>query len=317
MTATVHHELPIIVTEAEVTQIERLCPSFVRVELASPELADFGVDGGLFDQRIKIVFPNAYGRLPQIQRDSSWYSSWRSQPADERGHMRTYTIRDVRGSGIDTRIVVDFVIHEHDGHTGPGSGWATTAQPGDRVVITAPRRGQNSGGIEFNPEDASQLLFVADETAVPALCGILRDLDDDAHGVAFVEVPTISDVLPLFGPAGIQVVWLPREGAPIGLKQIDAVRKHFGLVSDIALVDDHLVDPNIWETPFYSSAGEPITDVDDFDSAETPLAEIYAWIAGESKMVTTLRRALVNDLGLSRKQVAFMGYWRQGIAMAH
>ena len=43
--------------------------------------------------------------------------------------------------------------------------------------------------------------------------------------------------------------------------------------------------------------------------------DLYAWIAGESKMVTGLRRALVKDLGIDRHQVAFMGYWRLGVAM--
>jgi NADPH-dependent ferric siderophore reductase len=28
-----------------------------------------------------------------------------------------------------------------------------------------------------------------------------------------------------------------------------------------------------------------------------------------------MRRALVNDLGMDRRQVAFMGYWRRGVAM--
>lgn len=42
---------------------------------------------------------------------------------------------------------------------------------------------------------------------------------------------------------------------------------------------------------------------------------LYAWIAGESRMVTTLRRALVSEVGVHRAQVAFMGYWRRGVAM--
>ena len=41
----------------------------------------------------------------------------------------------------------------------------------------------------------------------------------------------------------------------------------------------------------------------------------YAWIAGESTVVTGLRRHLVNELGFDRRQVAFMGYWRRGVAM--
>ena len=42
---------------------------------------------------------------------------------------------------------------------------------------------------------------------------------------------------------------------------------------------------------------------------------LYAWIAGEAKVVTGLRRALVKDLGIDRHQVCFMGYWRVGVSM--
>ena len=38
-------------------------------------------------------------------------------------------------------------------------------------------------------------------------------------------------------------------------------------------------------------------------------------LAGESTMVTRLRRALVTEAGVDRRQVAFMGYWRRGVAM--
>ncbi len=64
----------------------------------------------------------------------------------------------------------------------------------------------------------------------------------------------------------------------------------------------------LWETPEYSGLGEEIA------AADAP-AERYFWIAGESGVVTTLRRHLVKDLGIDRGQVAFMGYWRRGVAM--
>ena len=44
--------------------------------------------------------------------------------------MRTYTVREVRGTGVDTRLVVDFVLHLEDGATGPGSAWAARAVGG-------------------------------------------------------------------------------------------------------------------------------------------------------------------------------------------
>ena len=47
--------------------MERLSPSFVRVELGGPALAEFGVDGPLYDQRIKLVFPNDAGRAPVVR----------------------------------------------------------------------------------------------------------------------------------------------------------------------------------------------------------------------------------------------------------
>jgi NADPH-dependent ferric siderophore reductase len=83
-------------------------------------------------------------------------------------------------------------------------------------------------------------------------------------------------------------------------------------------VGDDEVDPDLWETPTYSSSGSSSGSTP--GTSEEPPADgvhggLYAWIAGESKVVTTLRRALVSDLGLKRSQVAFMGYWREGVAM--
>jgi NADPH-dependent ferric siderophore reductase len=38
----------------------------------------------------------------------------------------------------------------------------------------------------------------------------------------------------------------------------------------------------------------------------------YAWLAGEAGTVKGLRRHLVQEAGLDRGSVAFMGYWRHG-----
>lgn len=46
-------------------------------------------------------------------------------------------------------------------------------------------------------------------------------------------------------------------------------------------------------------------------AAEIPGAA-YAWIAGESAVVKTLRRHLVKERGLDRRAVTFTGYWRRG-----
>jgi NADPH-dependent ferric siderophore reductase len=222
--------------------------------------------------------------------------------------MRTYTIRTVRGSGVDTRLVVDLVLHPD--HGGPGSSWAESAALGDRLVVVAPRRGVPYGGIEFAPGDARDVLLVGDETAVPAVCAILESLPRGFRGRAVLEVPRVGDVLPVTSRSDVVVEWLPREGRPLGERLVAAVLGHLGGAGRAAEVED--VDPDLWETPTYSSSGEP---VDDVYVLGHDLAGLYAWIAGESAMVTTLRRALVGELGMSRRQVAFMGYWRQGVAM--
>ena len=108
--------------------------------------------------------------------------------------MRTYTIRDVRGSGPQTTLVVDMVLHLEGDLVGPGSTWASRAAVGDRIVLMAPRRGFPYGGIEFTPFPGADLLLVGDETAVPAICTVLEQLPADATGTAFLEVPVAGDV---------------------------------------------------------------------------------------------------------------------------
>jgi len=305
--------LPLLLEEIEVVGVERLSPSFVRVEFGSPALAELGVDGPLYDQRIKLIFPAADGRLPSFEgaADESWFETWMELPEDERGAMRTYTIRALRGTGVDTRLVVDFVIHGPDDAWGPGGDWGADVEVGQRVITMAPRRGVPFGGIEFAPGTAKRLLLVGDETAVPAIASILECLPPTARGAVFLEVPYAADVLTVRHPVGLEVHWLPRDGAPRGGRIHAGVLEHLGEEPIAPVVDE--VDPDLWETPTFSSSGEDVDEAVRLVGHD--LDDLYAWIAGESSMVTGLRRALVRDLGVDRHQVAFMGYWRLGVAM--
>lgn len=114
-------------------------------------------------------------------------------------------------------------------------------------------------------------------------------------------------------PAGVEVVWLAREGDPLGVGLHDAVVTHLGIPGAGVGVAPDQVDPDLWETPYYSSSGEEVPGAPGPEAAGA--GGTYAWIAGESKVVTGLRRHLVNELGFDRRQVAFMGYWRPGVAM--
>jgi NADPH-dependent ferric siderophore reductase len=290
-----------LLARLRVAAVSRPSPSFARIELAGPDLAEFGVDGPFYDQRIKLLFPGPAG-LPELREDS-WWTDFAALPESTRGAIRTYTVADTFGAGADARLLVDFVIHP--GAHGPGSDWALAADAGDELLAVLPRKGAPYGGIEFAPGRAKRVLLVGDETALPAITQILRDFPPETEATVFVEVPLAGDIAPLPEVAGLKVSWLPRDGRPVGDLAVAAVAEHLGFSPQ---VDGEIeIDPDLWETPVHSSSGEEL------DSAVVD--DRYAWIAGESSMVTRLRRHLVGELGLPRAQVAFMGYWRQGVAM--
>jgi NADPH-dependent ferric siderophore reductase len=184
----------------------------------------------------------------------------------------------------------------------------TSASAGDELLVIGPRRGrEEDGGIEYAPGDARAILLAGDETAAPAIARILEDIDRETQGVAFIEIPEDADILPIATPPGVEVRWLPRSGDAHGTRLIPAVLDHLGASAPAVIADVDTEDP-LWETPTFSSLGEAV-------AAGANHADRYFWIAGESGVVTTLRRHLVKDLGVDRSQVAFMGYWRHGVAM--
>jgi NADPH-dependent ferric siderophore reductase len=189
--------------------------------------------------------------------------------------------------------------------------------PGVEVVVVAPHGATATtyAGAEFDPAGRTELLLVGDETAVPALTRILADLPAGHTGDVFVEVPSEADLLPMPPPEAIEVHWIFRGDAAYGRRLAAAVRGHLGLRPEPETV---AVEPppssglEVWETAAHSASGE---DLDAGRRVPAAWSDLYAWIAGESWAVRSLRRALVDELGLDRAQVAFMGYWRQGVAM--
>ncbi|MGO2750454.1 MAG: siderophore-interacting protein [Pseudoclavibacter sp.] len=302
--------LETVVATVTVVSAEALSPHFIRIGLGGEGLRDFGVDGPYLDQRIKLIFPGPGGMLPDVRdAGADWQAALEQQPDHERGHIRVYSVREVRGEGADKRLFVDFVLHQEPGSTGPASAWAAQARSGAQLIVVGPRLGSNWGGIEFDPGDASRVVLAGDETAVPAITRILADIDDDVSGHAFLEVPSAGDVLDVVAPAGFAVTWLPRDGADHGELLIPEVLELLGTRRHESVPDDE-VDDELWETPTFSSSEEELDA-----RASTSIPNLYVWVAGESKVVTTLRRHLVKDLGIDRAQVAFMGYWRRGVSM--
>jgi NADPH-dependent ferric siderophore reductase len=285
-----------------VSRVQRLSPHFVRVICTAADLVHFGTAG--LDQRIKVVLPHADGTFEDVgQHDESgdWYDRWRALPTERRNVFRTYTVRRIAPDARE--LDIDFVVH--DG-AGPAGAWAEGAEPGDELIIVGPdqRSPHARGGLDWHPGTARRLLLAGDETAAPAICSILESLDDSYEVDAFIEVPSAHDALAPAVPASFRVQWLPREDAPHGRALIDAVTDWTARSGDVLA---------------RAAAPRPQTledvDVDRellWDSPEDAEGDFYAWIAGESATIKTLRRLLVSGCGVDRRRVAFMGYWRLG-----
>ncbi|WP_370524007.1 siderophore-interacting protein [Cellulomonas sp. APG4] len=325
--------------EVEVLRTRRLSPSFLRMTFTGPELDRFGTAG--LDQRVKLVLPAACGARIDTQeftRDD-WFTGWRAKPDAEREPLRTYTVRAVRPA--QREVDVDVVLHgvtpgkvttrgcglaellgcACQAQAGPAVRWCAAARKGDPIVLLGPDADFDGPpvGLEWRPPaEASTFLLAGDETAVPAICSILEALPREARGHAYLEVPTAHDRLDIRAPEGVEVHWLPRQGGaaagdegvrpridvPHGLLLAAAVRggaarlvaEHDAEVAELDEVDVDAV--TLWDVP-----AEPAAD-----------GGVYAWIAGEAGVVKEMRRFLVRDLGIDRRSVAFMGYWREGRA---
>lgn len=295
---------PYCVFDVRVVAVQRLSPSFVRVSFGGRNLAAFADHG--HDQRIKLVLPlevpsagaEDFSCFP---RESDWYGQWRTLPEHQRNPIRTYTVAHLHRPGTTSaRLDVDMVLH---GDSGPATRWAARARIGNRLLIVGPnqRCGGNTSAVEFRPGPAvRQFLIGADAAALPAVAAIARELPADSTGVVVLEVPESGDWHDFARPPGIEVHWLvPTTGHGDAL--VAATVEAAAALSDPSAgpgPDPGPVDLDLlWEVP------QPDPD-----------SGLYIWLAGEAGTVTRIRRRLVQDLNIDRKNVAFLGYWRKGRA---
>ena len=250
--------------EATVARVRDLNPVMRRITLAAPELTGYALAGP--DEYFGLLMPGADGRLhlPDAERVNV-RAAVAEMPEEEQPGLRWYTVRELRRS--TSELDVDVVTH---GDAGPGSAWAVRAKVGDPV-------GFRSGGALYTAFDPPRQLFVADETAVPALLAILeersrRGLPGPGDAVqAHVEVPTAEVLEGLDLPETI-TVHLRGEEDP-GSAVLAA------LTADASLTEG-------------------------FD---------YAWACGEAGLATSVRRHLV-AVGMEKRDITFSGYWKLGAA---
>ena len=77
-----------------------------------------------------------------------------------------------------------------------------------------------------------------------------------ARGAVFLEVPIADDILPRSARRALRCTWLPRESAPAGRGIHAAVLAHLGESRPAGRRRE--IDPDLWETPTYSSSGEDV-----------------------------------------------------------
>ncbi|MBP0494821.1 siderophore-interacting protein [Pararoseomonas indoligenes] len=245
-----------------VRRVERITPRMVRVTLGGEDLAGFASPG--FDDHVKLFFPapgEAEPSMPDFGPNGPVMPEGKPRPI-----ARDYTPR--RYDQAAGELSIDFAVHE----SGPATEWAAAATPGQKLGVGGPK------GSFILPDDLDWYLLAGDETAIPAISRRLEELPATARVIAVIEVADEAERQPLPERAGLDLVWLSRDGAPPGGPgRLGAALRAIPL----------------------------------------PPGSGHAWVAAEIEVARSLRRLLMEHHGLSKDRVKAAGYWRLGAAGAH
>jgi NADPH-dependent ferric siderophore reductase len=260
---------------ASVVRSERVSPSFHRVTVSGPELDGFDAMG--YDQwfRLFLQLPHQPElRLP-TSTSAAWWPQHLAVPERHRPHLSNYTVagyRQARDADSHAELDIDFVVHRGpDGELEGGAAiWACAARPGDAVGLL------DQGCLFDCPDDASDVVVVADESGLPAVEGIVRSLPRDAVGTVIVEVPAADDRRELATPPGVDVNWVVRD-------------------------DPHAVP-----------GGRALAEL---RRRVVAGPSTYAFVVGESGLATGGRRHL-HGLGVPKDRITFSGFWRRRVERA-
>jgi NADPH-dependent ferric siderophore reductase len=188
--------------EMTVAAMRPLTEHVKRFTFAAPEFGQFRPSGP--DEYFALIFPARPDQelvMPRADRVNV-RTAVAQVPEAKRPEMRWYTVRALRAD--DGEIDVDIVLH---GDSGPGSRWAMRAAVGDRV-------GFRAYGSSYRPTAVSgPRLFVADETAMPALYSVLEKLESADGVTALLELPDASYDTPLAAEVTPEIV-VRGSGAP-------------------------------------------------------------------------------------------------------
>lgn len=246
----IRHELKF--RQLTVKTVEELTPTMRRVILTDKSLSDFISPG--FDDHIKVFFPPiGQSFIPPIITDKG------IEFDGEKPEMRDYTPRAYDNE--KQILTLDFALHE----TGIATDWARFAKVGDTLNIAGPR------GSMIIPMDFDGYVLIGDETALPAIARRLEELPDEALTLVIAEVNSVMDELPLPNKSNTNIVWLHRNGTPIG------------------------------QADLFLQA---------LQNYDLPTGDIHVWIATETKVAQQLRDTLYGNPNVNKDYVKATGYWQ-------
>ncbi|GAA1009546.1 siderophore-interacting protein [Acrocarpospora pleiomorpha] len=206
-------EYPLKPRLLEVSRVQRITPTTVRVTLTGADLEGFQEAAPA--DHVKLCLPEPGAALP-VMPTLGPDGLEPPPPGSPRPILRDYTVRDYRAA--ENELDVDMVLHGH----GPAATWAGRATPGDRVGVLGPR------GSVMVPLVLDWYLLGADETAIPALARWLKLLPATAKVIAFAEVADAREEQDLPSAADVSLTWLHRDGVAAGESDV-LVRAFLGV----------------------------------------------------------------------------------------
>ncbi len=235
--------------EAFIDAIEHVSPGLIRISCSGPELAQFAQPKPA--GHIKLFFP---------PEGVVWPSK---DPASEipRPPSRTYTPR--RFDPAQNRLEIEFVRHGQ----GLASSWAERARIGERVLIGGP------GGGYPVPEDISDIVIIADESAIPGAGMVLEALPHGCRAKVICEIANRSEERALSPSVASTPVWLHRDNTSL---------------APSALLEEYV------------------------RSMPTPASDAYFWVACEAAAMRRIRDLLITKHGAERTRLHTRGYWKFG-----
>ncbi|MGD8150911.1 siderophore-interacting protein [Ornithinimicrobium sp. Y1694] len=204
-----------------VAATEQVAPWLRRLTLHVPSLSGYAVLGP--DEFVGLVMPRPGIDLPDLSHVTGPNPRpvIAALPEEIRPDVRWYTVR----SWDDTthELVIDVVLHpEGEVDEGPGASWVRSVEAGAQVGTEVAV--QTGTACYHPPTEARVQVIAGDETAYPAIAGILESVGgEDVEPHVFLEVGAAGVVPELPTPARGSVTLVERGDRRPGEALLEAI----------------------------------------------------------------------------------------------